>query len=443
MGTFSLGSILTTLSGFYDTILASLAGGRFAGSTQAAVSILLLLAAVVRIGIATADWSKHHSPDGGLGAAIVDFGRSIGRIWIVWTLVAASPWLVGAISSAATNNVKGLNTLVASKAQSVLNNMGDQVQSIWECQSIVSNNLADQYPWIFDGFQDGTAAANSAALVQQSLQRNQAAMSLQIQGQLAQAQKLIASGVPAQVTQGQAIKSQANQAMKNLQNGIETAGAVKTDAKAKAKEMVDNQNGKGDGWGIAAAILRQFEAGFSLGLSEFLLLLRRCLAGAVAFVILLPALILAVMACWKIVQACIGVFSHLATYVAVVTLAGAFAIAIGPLACMTFATESFRRYGEAFWSFWLQALAGSVVLAAAVKLAVVGFGNLSLLCISSGSAVVAALMGGTSGIGATMLQGVIAAMGFVAAGFALDFFAQFIQKAPTAGIGQISGSFQP
>jgi ElaB/YqjD/DUF883 family membrane-anchored ribosome-binding protein len=389
------------------------------------------------------DWVKHHSPDGGLVAAIVDFGRVCGRIYIVWSLVAASPWLVGAIASAATNNVKGLNTVVAAKAQIVLNKMGDQVQTIWDCQPVVSNNLAEQYPWIFNGFQDGNDAANSAAVVQQSLQRNQQAMQLQIQTQLAQAQKLINSGVSAQVTQGQAIKAQANQALRNIQNGIDAAGTAQADGKNKAQDAVNASYLKGDGWGVTAMIMRNLSAGVTLGLSEFFLLLKRCLAGVAAFVVLLPALILAVMACWKIIQACIGIFSHLAIYVAVVTLAGAFAISLGPLAFFTYLTEEFKRYGQAFVSFWLQALAGSIVLGVAVKLAVIGFGNLSIMCISAGSAVVAALMGGNSGIGATMLQGVIASLPFVAAGFALDFFAQFIQKAPTAGIGQISGSFQP
>jgi ElaB/YqjD/DUF883 family membrane-anchored ribosome-binding protein len=438
MGTFNLGDILPTLSGFYDQILAALAGGKFTGTTQAAISILLLLAATWQCARATMDWVKHHSPDGGLVAAIVDFGRVCGRIYIVWSLVAASPWLVGAIASAATNNVRGLNTVVAAKAQTVLNNMGDQVQTIWECQAVVSNNLAELNPWIFDGLQDGNDAANSAAVVQQALQRNQQAMQLQIQTQLAQAQKLISSNDPKLQAQGQAIKSQANQAMKNLQNGIDAAGVAKTTGQTQAQIQAQDNSG----WTLVS-VMRSFAAGFSLGLSEIMLLVKRCLAGVVAFVVLLPCLILAVMACWKIIQACIGIFSHLAIYVAVVTLAGAFAIALGPLAFFTYLTEEFKRYGQAFVSFWLQALAGSIVLGVAVKLAVIGFGNLSLLCISAGSAVVAALMGGNVGIGSTMLQGVIAALPFVAAGFALDFFAQFIQKAPTAGIGQISGSFQP
>jgi hypothetical protein len=173
------------------------------------------------------------------------------------------------------------------------------------------------------------------------------------------------------------------------------------------------------------------------------LLLKRCLAGVAAYIVLLPALILAVMACWKLIQACIGIFSHLCSYVAVLTLAAAFGVAIAPLMMLSYLSEEFKRYGQTFTSFWLQALAGSIVLGVGVKLAVIAMGGLTTLCVSAGGAVVSALMGSSAGMGQTALMGIVAALPFVAAGFAVDFFSQFIQKAPTSGIGQITGSFHP
>jgi hypothetical protein len=351
--------------------------------------------------------------------------------------------MVAAISSSAISNVSGLNTKVATQAQAVLNAMGAQVSTIWDCQSTVSNNLAQQYPWIFDGMADTTQAANDAAAVQQALQRSQQAAQLQIQGQLAQAQKLMASSDPKLQSQGQAIKNQAKQALKNLNAGIDAAGQSSTQAKGQQQDKVDATYLKGSGWDIAAMALRSLSAGFTLGLSEFMLLLKRCLAGVAAYIVLLPALLLAVMACWKLLQACIGIFSHLAIYVAMVTLAAAFGVAIAPLMMLSYLTDEFKRFGQAFTSFWHQALAGRIVLGAGVKLAVIAFGNLSILCVSAGGAVVAALMGSNAGMGSTMLMGIVAALPFVAAGFAVDFFSQFIQKAPTAGIGQFTGSFHP
>jgi len=434
----SLGDCLITISAFYDTILASLAGGKFSTTTMVVIQILFFLLAVVRVSMATLDWLKHHSPDGGIVLAIIDYGKVCGRIWIVWGLVAAAPIMVGAISSSAIANVSGLNTKVATQAQTVLNAMGAQVSTIWDCQSTVSNNLAQQYPWMFDGMSDASQQANDAAAVQQALQRSQAAANLQIQGQLSQAQKLMASSDPKLQAQGQAIKTQANQALKNLQQGLDAANTSKTTATSTAQQQAQDYNGF-----TMVSVLRSFAGGFSLGISELFLLLKRCLAGVAAFIVLLPSLILAVMACWKLIQACIGIFSHICSYVAVLTLASAFGVAIAPLMMLSYLSEEFKRYGQAFTSFWLQALAGSIVLGVGVKLAVIAMGGLSILCISAGSAVVAALMGSNVGMGATMLMGIVAALPFVAAGFAVDFYSQFIQKAPTAGIGQFNGSFHP
>lgn len=446
MNGISFGNLITSIGNFFQSFLLQIQGAKFTTTTQSVITILFILAAVARMGHATLRWIQKDSSSS-LPEATIEFGREVGKIYLIWGLVAAAPFLVGAVSSAATSNVKNLVPTVASAAQGVLDTMGNQVQAIWNMQSTVASNLAENNPWLFQGYQDqliaGSGRTEDTQLVQAAMQRNAQVARTEFQSQLSQAQKLIASPDPKVQAQGQALKQQAQQGLKNLENGLSTATTNAGNAKADQQDALNARNFKSDGWANVAFGLRMLTAGFTLGISEFFLWIKRCLAGLVAFVVLAPGLLLAVMGSWKVIQAAVGLFSHLVSYAAVLVLAASFGLTLGPLAMLCFATDSFKSYGFAFVSFWFQALAGSLVLAAAVKILVTGFGTLSAYCASIGSAVVAALGSAQGGITGTLMTSLVAGLGFLMAGLAMDFFGTLVQKAPTAGIGQISGSFQP
>lgn len=436
MNGIGFGNLITSIGNFFQNILLQIQGAKFTSTTQSVITILFILVAVARIAQATLRWLQKSSGEG-LPEAVTEYGREIGKVYLIWGLVAAAPFLVGAVSSAATSNVKGLVPTVASAAQGVLDTMGDQVEAIWATQSTVVSNLSADSPWLFDGFQDADAQSADAQVAQAAMARNAQVARSEFQQQLAQAQKLIASGNANLQAQGQALKQQAQQGLKNLDDGLATAKTAATTAKAgQAVQKEDS------GWTLVS-VLRSFAGGMSLGLSEFFLLVKRVIASITAFVVIAPALLLAIMGAWKVIQAAIGLFSHLAGYCTALALAASFGLALGPLAMLAYATETFKSFGHAFVSFWFQALAGSIVLAAAVKILVVGFGTLSAYCASIGSAAVASLGSGQGGISGTLFHGLVAGLGFLAAGLAMDFFSNLVQKGPTAGIGQISGSFQP
>jgi hypothetical protein len=440
-----LGSLITSITGFFDKILAQVQTAAFTSTSLAIIQFLAIIFCAVRVYFALRQWSTEHHHDGGMASLAVAAIRENARIIAVSLLVAAIPGMLQSVATSVTSVTSGLADSVGTAGSGAMNAMGNGIQTIWDVQSTIQNNLAMDHPWLFDGG-DGALGLNGtpgqsqlnnqivdAQTVQAKLASLSAAAQGAIQNQIAQGQQLSKSSDPATQARGRALIASAQAAQQSLSN-----------AQALAKsgsQVVQNQKGSSGGYGIPEA-LRTVTAGFTMGLSELLLLLKRCLAGIVAFLCIALPLLLAIAGAWKLLQAIISVMAQLVTFIAVITLATSFAAAVGPAAMLTFLSPRFDRYGHNIISFFLQALAAGVVMAAAVKIACAGLGNIIGLIASTSSDVMLQVVG-SQGLLNTMYQGAIAGLGFLLAGFAMDFFAGLISKAPGVGAGVISGTFHP
>ena len=429
--------LIGKIADFYEGLLASLTKGGFASTSVAVVFWLFALLATVRFFFAWRRFTQSHSGD--IGELFLTFFTEGAKIHIVWFLVMAAPVIFSTMGSAVTGSLSGKTKGIASASQNVLNTLNQSIQGIWATQGVLASRLAGEYPKIFDGMQDANDVADGAMSAEDAARTLKRGSRQLIQQQLADAKKMSASSNSKVRLQGQRLETQAGKQLSDLDQGLNAATSARQAAFAEAKEQNEFQDSEA---GESFLKLRSFAAGASLGLSELLFLIRRCLAALVSFVILLPALLLALMAAWKLIQAVIGVLSHLVTYIAVVSLASAFGVALGPLAMVSLLSEEWKRYGHAYISFWLQALAGSLSLVVGLGLAIGGIAALAGMAASSGSLVIGYLVGSSSGF-AAFLPATCAGLGFMASGFAFDFFSRFIEKAPTSGIGLISGSFHP
>jgi hypothetical protein len=430
-----MGEIIRQVAGFYDGLLASLSKGAFPTTSMAVVAFLFALAAIAGIGKVWLDWLKTADRSQSMPALMLDFAQKAGGLFLVWLFVGLTPIMFSSISGSVLGTLRGLNAQVAAPAATLLDTGEQAISMVWNSQLAIQQNLANSNPWLFDGLQSNVSQANDAAQVTATMEKMKIEAMKQVAASKAEAAKLMASADPATQARGKALKVAASQQARQIE--LATTSAQIEQAQTQA-EVARSSDGLGAGGAAVNAVI----GGLTLGMSELFLLLKRVLAGVVGFVIIAIPLVLALMMCWKLLQSVISLFSHLAIYAAIVGLASAFSAALGPLMVVTFATQEWKRYGQVFVSFWLQALAGTAVLAVAVKLVATGIGSLAGMCATAGFAVYSRVTA-TTGIGEAIIAGATAGLAFMACSFAVDFFVSFVQKAPQAGIGVVSGSFHP
>ena len=419
------------IGNFYDALINTLSQGAFATVSFAIIQTLFVAIVAAGFLYLFADFALENSGSG-MASLMGKFFKHYKRAAIVGFFVAALPSMLLSIKASNTAVLSGVNAKIASSCGTILSNLLDDLRLGYNSLPVVEKKLAAAHPVLFGGvvlLDDGADNAKTKEV----LDRLSASAHENATNQIKEGKILAASKDPATRGRGQAMIDLATNTIKDLDNASKTASASVKDAAAKKNSY---------------GMVRGAIAMATNGSSELLLLIQWALAVVVGAFCLAPYMLMCVMTIWETIQGMIGIFTQLGLYICIVSLASTFALAIGPFAVLTFLftgeeSRHWRKYGDNFLTFWITASSGCLVMSIAYKTLVTpGITNFGGLVVKAG-AVFFNQINAAGGAGEILMIAVGAGLILKTYGQAFQFFQQFLQKAPQAAIGVITGSFHP
>ena len=431
----SIGDLIRRMVGFFTGMGDSAANVMISGTPMGVVTFLWALGCVVGIYFSLKKIVADRQVT--LDTITAEVFHLAARAVLIWLFVGISPAMLTAVGQGIVATIKPLPASMADSAATLAQTHADNIKTIWHSQGAIQHDLAMENPIIFEGLQDTPSTLHDAKMVKQSLAKQKKVAMAQVDQQLTQAKILITSANAKDQKQGRLLQSQANQAKRDLERGLDGAQANLDEAKGNNEAATNSAAGE------VAIAARSLGFAFTLGLSEVLFLIKRCPAGGYSSVAILFPFLISLMALWKLIQTLMEVFSYLITYLIMVKISISIGIVLAPVFLLTFWTTEFRKYGHAVLSSWLQMSAGAVALVLGVKIAITGFTSLASLAAVMGATTYTAVVLANPTIGGKIIGGATAAFGIFMSAISVQLLATIIQKSPNAGIGMVSGSWHP
>jgi hypothetical protein len=346
--------------------------------------------------------------------------------------------MVYAMGKTVSATLVDLPKAMAAPTGQVLDQSWELGRMAYYAQTNIQSTLAADNPWTLDGGQTGTSMLADANQVAQALKNLKATATEKIQAQIQQGKALQNSKSPQDQQRGRDMVAQAQDAKRKL----DTAQDLNQVQQNFALGTATDEAGIG---GQIRSILGVVWGFATVGGDPLMSLIKRLACAAVALFMTAPFLLLLIMAIWKIIQTFISVCSYLAPYIVLASLSAAFSVSLAPLSMLTYLAEnpSWRKWGDAFVSYWLQMMGATVVLAVAVKTLIIPMiGTLGVALVQSGSTWFSKIVT-VHGIGDGFLVSLMAGLNCMALGMVFHFFSEVIQKAPQAAIGPLTGTVHP
>lgn len=427
----ALSDFILKLGKFFDGFQTILTSGTFTTTSTAVVWTIWMTCALLLLMFGIMRWARDH--DGKMANLVSQTFEWKLKVTVIGFFMMSAPVICATITGSVSSTLSGLNATVATAGAGVMNSLQQSLQLVWNAQGPVKSNLKDMSPALFDDLdgQDGLADTMAAKA---TMERLKATAMDQINGQIAQAKALQAN--PKTKSQGQAMEAQAKDAKRNIDRAMDMANLQATFAQ---------QDASGDSDGpIRSAVKKLLNPllGGLATLTKFFLVVKSYIGGLVAFIALAAALLLIIMAGFKLMETLVGVFSELARICFFTAIGMAFGACVGPFAIATFFSPKWDKYGHAFVSFLIQVIAGTTVLSVTVKLVAIGLGRFGVMISSSGAAIFANVLSAKT-YPEMIMAGILGGLPFVLLGFAMSFFASLISKSSSVGTGIITGTWNP
>lgn len=431
-----MGDIIDHIAGYYGDLIRAMFSSSFATTSQ---TIIVTIFWLVAVGGMIQVFRKHaEEHNDSLSKLFSSFIRSCYRTIIIWFFVGAAPTMVFALGKRVSTMLQDQPKAIASATGPVLDQVWDSMRMGWYAQTNIQSNLAADNPALLDGGQTGASMLGDANQVAAVLQKIKGAATERIQAQIQQGKALQQSKSPQDQQRGRDMVAQAQDAKRKIDTAKDLNEVQQQFAMATATDEASLS-------GQIGSMLRTALGVVTLGADPLASLVKRLACAAVALFMSAPFLLLGLMAIWKIIQTFIAMCSHLALYVVLAALSAAFSVAIVPLSMLTFFSTSpgLRKYGDAIVTYWVSMVGATVVLAVAIKTVVVPMiTSLGVAMVQAGGTWFSKIVV-THGIGEGFMISLLAGVSFMALGMVFDFFSQFVQKAPQAAIGPLTGTFHP
>lgn len=361
---------------------------------------------------------------------------------VLWGLIPMAPYLTSSLGAFASGRAKAAlaaDGALITSAQGAMNSGVDAVVATWALRAPVQERLSREFGWATedanapDTLDNFTNARNR--LFEQTRARRRA---------LNEAKKAAKAGMRSTdpVTKSRSIlaASDAEQGLRELETIEAQWKAAEKPAREANQRIIDGQSPSGRNMfqHAVSAALTFTVSGWDT--------LYQALKGAAVVVLaalaVVPAIFLAASAVLGILSALVATLGRLLVYACGVTIASSMGMTISPLAVLSFASQSWSRYGWQFVGFWLQVLVSAVaigpivamggaalaILAGWASSAATGMQAAALPCTTAWETFIALTLGALPLMALKLLAGQIPAL---------------IEKALTAVIGPISGHFQP
>lgn len=427
-----MSDLVNAIATFFGQVIGALTKSSFVTTSQTIIMLIFWMLAIGGFLFALRKHAAEHN--GTLPELVSTFFRQQYRIVLVWFLVVAAPTMVSVFGSFVASTLRDLPKAIATPTGQVLDQAAQSLRMAWYAQTNIQSNLAADYPNTLDGAQDGISMLADANQAAQALANLKTLAGTKIQAQIQQGQQLANSKNPQDQQRGRDMVAQAKDAKRKLDTAQDLAQVQQQFALGTAVDEVSTLRG------YLSGLLHKVNAPLNgVNLAE------RLACAGVALFMSAPFLLLLIMATWKIIQTFIAMCSHLALYIIISALSASFSISLAPLAMLTYLAEgpSWRKWGDALVSYWLQVLGATVVLAVAIKTLIVPMiSALGVGLVQSGTTWFSKIVT-VHGIGDGFVISLLAGLGCMALGFVFDLFNQVIQKAPQAAIGPLTGTFHP
>jgi len=423
---------------FFRRFCLSATGVKIVPVSVVIITFLIFLGATVKFFLSFKKWFADQ-PHSNLVFGLGEFVKEGFGVGLVWMFAGAMPIMLMVLGGTIQGRLIGLPTSIGKAAGPLVDSVYNGIRVMWFSQGELQDKLAEESPVLFDGLRDDDATAADAAAAADAARKLKAVAATDIAAMKKQAATLQSSD-PAAANR---LLAQAKKTETDVNNGFTSIDAQQKASASQAAAGPRQSPTIAGASGPTESSWRIFSGVLTLGVSEFFLLIKRCLAGSYSFISILIPLLFAVMALWRIIQAVIGALSYLTSYIVMTVVGCTIGQALGPLAMLSFLTQDWRRYGHSFVSWWLQAFFGGYALSIGAGIACTGFASLAGMAATTALSTYTTTVIGADSIGDRICGGAMTGLGYMAVSFGADFFTKALEKFPYAGIGLISGTFHP
>ena len=399
-------------------------------STLVATSILVLIA-FVRILIAWNEASRTQD--------FLTFARESQKMFFLWIFVTLVPGIMLSLNGYVQGRIGRVfdsQGTVATNGQKALDETVAATKAVWALRAPLSQRFTEDM-----GVGDARAVDNldNFLSAQESMRDDARARRKEAVANKKQAELDAKSSNPKIAKAGQ-------EALRAATDRIATLDQLDAAWKAAAKPAQDANAREAKGQGaVGETIGSTIAAVASGGTYGFLLLYRKLAAFFIPVLVigvLLVPLILAGSAVMGLVSTLIGLLSRLLALGVAMVVAGAMGSSLAPMAVVSFASQSFSRFGWNWLQFWLQVVVVASGLAPIVGLLAKGLGAIATY---TGNMVVALQSGSlaTQTISDFWVATSLAALAFVPLKALTAMLSTVLDKGLAALTGPINGQFHP